>query len=176
MKIIPILLGALFVAAVSAFRRRRRRARRDAAKTRGRFCVHRRPDVRQKRKRVFRGPAERPHHGMERGRKTFHVHAAVRPCQRHVFRREGQSHRLRRRAQPALVHRAGQNRDRARHQLSRANTSTARTTCGLRPTARCIITDPFYRRTWWDHTTMALSNEEVFYLSPDRKTLDARDG
>ena len=88
-----------------------------------------------------------------------------------MFDAQRQSHRLRRRAQPALVHRAGQDRDRARHELSRANTSTARTTCGSRPTARCIITDPFYRRKWWDHTTMALTNEEVFYLSPDRKTL-----
>jgi gluconolactonase len=33
------------------------------------------------------------------------------------------------------------------------------------------ITDPFYQRTWWDHTTMALPNQEVFYLSPDRKQL-----
>ncbi len=53
----------------------------------------------------------------------------------------------------------------------RANISTARTMCGSRPTAGCIITDPFYKRKWWDHTTMALTNEEVFYLSPDRKNL-----
>jgi len=33
------------------------------------------------------------------------------------------------------------------------------------------ITDPFYKRTWWDHTTMALTNQEVYYLSPDRKNL-----
>ena len=42
---------------------------------------------------------------------------------------------------------------------------------GSRPTAAMYITDPFYRRTWWDHTTMALTNQEVFYLSPDRKNL-----
>jgi gluconolactonase len=39
------------------------------------------------------------------------------------------------------------------------------------PNGGMFITDPFYKRTWWDHTTMALTNEEVFYLSPDRKTL-----
>ena len=39
------------------------------------------------------------------------------------------------------------------------------------PNGGMFITDPFYQRTWWDHTTMALPNEEVFYLSPDRKTL-----
>ncbi len=39
------------------------------------------------------------------------------------------------------------------------------------PNGAMFITDPFYRRSWWDHTTMALTNEEVFYLSPDRKTL-----
>jgi gluconolactonase len=33
------------------------------------------------------------------------------------------------------------------------------------------LSDPFYRRKWWDHTVMALANEEVFYLSPDRKNL-----
>ena len=39
------------------------------------------------------------------------------------------------------------------------------------PNGGMFITDPFYKRPWWDHTTMALPNEEVFYLSPDRKTL-----
>ena len=41
----------------------------------------------------------------------------------------------------------------------------------IAPNGGMFLTDPFYRRTWWDHTTMALTNEEVFYLSPDRKTL-----
>jgi gluconolactonase len=39
------------------------------------------------------------------------------------------------------------------------------------PNGGMFITDPFYRRTWWDHTTMALTNEEVFYLAPDHQTL-----
>ena len=39
------------------------------------------------------------------------------------------------------------------------------------PNGEMFITDPFYKRTWWDHTTMALTNQEVFYLSPDRKNL-----
>jgi gluconolactonase len=39
------------------------------------------------------------------------------------------------------------------------------------PDGAMYITDPFYKRTWWDHTTMALPNQEVFYLSPDRKHL-----
>jgi gluconolactonase len=39
------------------------------------------------------------------------------------------------------------------------------------PNGAMYITDPFYKRTWWDHATMALPNEEVFYLSPDHKTL-----
>ena len=41
----------------------------------------------------------------------------------------------------------------------------------IAPGGAMFITDPFYRRTWWDHQTMALTNQEVFYLSPDRKTL-----
>jgi gluconolactonase len=41
----------------------------------------------------------------------------------------------------------------------------------IAPNGGMFITDPFYRRSWWDHTTMALTNEEVYYLTPDRKTL-----
>jgi len=41
----------------------------------------------------------------------------------------------------------------------------------IAPDGGMFLTDPFYQRTWWDHTAMALTNEEVFYLSPDRKTL-----
>jgi gluconolactonase len=37
------------------------------------------------------------------------------------------------------------------------------------PNGAMYITDPFYKRPWWDHTTMALPNQPVFYLSPDRK-------
>jgi gluconolactonase len=33
------------------------------------------------------------------------------------------------------------------------------------------MTDPFYKRTWWDHSTMDLPGQDVFYLSPDRKNL-----
>jgi gluconolactonase len=39
------------------------------------------------------------------------------------------------------------------------------------PNGAMYITDPFYKRSWWDHNTMALTNEEVFYLSPGRKNL-----
>jgi gluconolactonase len=39
------------------------------------------------------------------------------------------------------------------------------------PNGQMWITDPFYKRSWWDHQTMALPSEQVFYLSPDGKTL-----
>ncbi|MDR3457822.1 MAG: SMP-30/gluconolactonase/LRE family protein [Verrucomicrobiae bacterium] len=39
------------------------------------------------------------------------------------------------------------------------------------PNGALYLSDPFYKRKWWDHTNMALPNEEVFYLSPDRKKL-----
>ncbi len=39
------------------------------------------------------------------------------------------------------------------------------------PNGGLFLTDPFYRRKWWNHQLMALTSEEVFYLSPDRKTL-----
>ena len=41
----------------------------------------------------------------------------------------------------------------------------------IAPNGAIYFTDPFYKRPWWDHTTMALTNQEVFYLSPDRKNL-----
>jgi gluconolactonase len=39
------------------------------------------------------------------------------------------------------------------------------------PNGAMYVTDPFYQRKWWDHDAMALTNEEVFFLSPDRKEL-----
>jgi gluconolactonase len=39
------------------------------------------------------------------------------------------------------------------------------------PGGAMFITDPFYKRDWWDHDKMALVSQEVFYLSPDRKNL-----
>ncbi len=41
----------------------------------------------------------------------------------------------------------------------------------IAPNGAMYLTDPFYKRSWWDHSKMALTNEEVFYLSPDRKNL-----
>jgi gluconolactonase len=39
------------------------------------------------------------------------------------------------------------------------------------PKGDLFITDPFYKRPWWDHTTMALDTEQVYHLSADGKTL-----
>jgi len=39
------------------------------------------------------------------------------------------------------------------------------------PNGAMYLTDPFYQRKWWDHSTMVLTNEEVYYLAPDRKNL-----
>lgn len=41
----------------------------------------------------------------------------------------------------------------------------------IAPNGASYITDPFYLRPWWDHDKMALTNQEVFYLSPDGKNL-----
>jgi gluconolactonase len=41
----------------------------------------------------------------------------------------------------------------------------------IAPNGGIYITDPFYKRTWWDHATKALPSEEVFYLSPNRQHL-----
>ena len=39
------------------------------------------------------------------------------------------------------------------------------------PDGGLYFTDPYYKRAWWDHSTMALTNEAVYHLSPDRKKL-----
>lgn len=41
----------------------------------------------------------------------------------------------------------------------------------IAPNGAMYLTDPFYQRDWWNHDKMALSNQEVFYLSPDGKNL-----
>jgi gluconolactonase len=33
------------------------------------------------------------------------------------------------------------------------------------------FTDPYYKRTWWDHDTMPQSCQAVYYLKPDLKTI-----
>jgi gluconolactonase len=33
------------------------------------------------------------------------------------------------------------------------------------------FTDPFYKRTWWDHDSMPQSCQAVYYLKPDHKTI-----
>ena len=39
------------------------------------------------------------------------------------------------------------------------------------PDGGMYITDPFYKRTWWNHDTMAQDGEQVYCLSPDGKKL-----
>jgi gluconolactonase len=46
----------------------------------------------------------------------------------------------------------------------------------VRPDGGMYLTDPFYRRTWWDHTDKQQDAEAVYYLTPDHKTLTRVDG
>jgi gluconolactonase len=41
----------------------------------------------------------------------------------------------------------------------------------IAPDGSIFFTDPFYRRTWWDHTEKPQDKECVYYLSPDHKVL-----
>ncbi len=41
----------------------------------------------------------------------------------------------------------------------------------IAPNGGMYLTDPFYRRTWWDHTKMDLPNQEVYYLPPGHHNL-----
>jgi gluconolactonase len=37
----------------------------------------------------------------------------------------------------------------------------------ITPNGAMFITDPFYKRAWWDHDKMPQDSEQVYYLSPD---------
>jgi gluconolactonase len=39
------------------------------------------------------------------------------------------------------------------------------------PEGGVYFTDPYYKRTWWDHDTMPQLLQAVFYLKPDHKTI-----
>ena len=41
----------------------------------------------------------------------------------------------------------------------------------ISPGGAVYFTDPFYRRTWWNHTERPQDKQCVYYLSPDRKSL-----
>lgn len=41
----------------------------------------------------------------------------------------------------------------------------------IAPDGAIYMTDPFYRRTWWNHNTMAQPGQEVYCLSPDHAHL-----
>ena len=41
----------------------------------------------------------------------------------------------------------------------------------IRPDGGMYITDPFYRRPWWKHDTMPQDSQQVYFLTPNRKTL-----
>jgi len=40
-----------------------------------------------------------------------------------------------------------------------------------RPDGACYITDPFYKRDWWDYDRPPQGTEQVYFLAEDRKTL-----
>jgi gluconolactonase len=41
----------------------------------------------------------------------------------------------------------------------------------ITPEGGIFFTDPFYKRTWWDHSEMPQEKQCVYYLSPDYKSL-----
>jgi gluconolactonase len=41
----------------------------------------------------------------------------------------------------------------------------------ISPEGGIYFTDPFYKRSWWDHSDMPQEKQCVYYLKPDHKTL-----
>ncbi|MGD0341503.1 MAG: SMP-30/gluconolactonase/LRE family protein [Bacteroidales bacterium] len=41
----------------------------------------------------------------------------------------------------------------------------------VRPDGGIYFTDPFYKRSWWDHDIMPQDKQCVYYLEPDQKTV-----
>ncbi len=41
----------------------------------------------------------------------------------------------------------------------------------INPAGGIYFTDPFYKRSWWDHSEMPQSKQSVYWLAPDLKTV-----
>jgi gluconolactonase len=41
----------------------------------------------------------------------------------------------------------------------------------ISPAGGIYFTDPFYKREWWDHTSMPQKSQSVYFLNPDDKTV-----
>jgi gluconolactonase len=41
----------------------------------------------------------------------------------------------------------------------------------IAPDGGIFFTDPFYKRTWWDHSDMPQEKQRVYYLDPDHKSI-----
>lgn len=41
----------------------------------------------------------------------------------------------------------------------------------ISPAGGIYFTDPFYKRDWWDHTSMPQKSQSVYFMSPDHKTI-----
>jgi gluconolactonase len=41
----------------------------------------------------------------------------------------------------------------------------------ISPSGGIYITDPFYSRTWWNHTEMPQEKQRVYFLKPDHRTI-----
>jgi gluconolactonase len=41
----------------------------------------------------------------------------------------------------------------------------------IAPDKAIYFTDPYYKRPWWNHTSMPQEIQAVYYISPDRKTI-----
>lgn len=41
----------------------------------------------------------------------------------------------------------------------------------IHPAGGIYFTDPFYKRTWWDHQNMPQDIQAVYFMSPDHKTI-----
>jgi gluconolactonase len=41
----------------------------------------------------------------------------------------------------------------------------------ISPSGGIYFTDPFYRRTWWNHTDMPQEKQRVYYLNPNNRTI-----
>ena len=41
----------------------------------------------------------------------------------------------------------------------------------IHPNGGIYFTDPFYKRTWWEHDTMPQDRQNVYFLTPDYKSI-----
>ena len=126
--------------------------------------------MRRPRQRLLHRPAQQPHHEVERGKQTLHFPPACGPLQWHVFRRARQFDRLRH-EKNELWSIAPDGKASLLWKDYEGKRLNGPNDVWIHPGGGLYLTDPFYKRPWWQHDKMPQNGEHVYYLATDHRKL-----